>query len=67
MQRAIKFDQGVAKGDFSQIENVEDIDAVEVEYVDNPQVAIDEEKAKKVAKAFEDFDGNNNDNKEGKK
>ena len=67
MQRAIKFDQGVAKGDFSQIENVEDIDAVEVEYVDNPQVAIDEEKAKKVAKAFEDFDGNSKDNKEDKK
>lgn len=36
MQRAIKFDQGVIKGDFSEIENIEDIDAVEVEYVDNP-------------------------------
>lgn len=36
MQRAIKFDQGVMKGDFSEIDNIEDIDAVEVEYVDNP-------------------------------
>ena len=36
MQRAIRFDQGVVKGDFSQMETIEDIDAAEVEYVDNP-------------------------------
>ena len=56
LQRAIKFDQGVIKGDFSQMESVEDIDAVEVDYVDNPQEGIDEEKAKKVAEVFNDFD-----------
>ena len=36
MQRAIKFDQGVAKGDFTQFDSVEDIDNAEVEYIDNP-------------------------------
>lgn len=57
MQRAIKFDQGVAKDDFTQIESVEEIDSAEVEYVDNPQeVATDEETAKKVAEKFEGFD-----------
>lgn len=39
MQRAIKFDQGVVKGDFAEMDNIEDIDAVEVEYVDNPNNA----------------------------
>jgi recombination protein RecT len=56
MQRAIKFDQGIVKGDFSQMESVDDIDAVEVDYADNPQNGVDEEKAKKVAEAFNDFD-----------
>ena len=57
MQRAIRFDQGVAKGDFTQIESVEDIDAVEVEYVDNPQSdVVDKEKAKAVAEKFNDFE-----------
>jgi len=55
LQRAIKFDQGVIKGDFSQIESVEDIDSVEVDYADNPQGEVDPEKAKKVAEAFSDF------------
>lgn len=36
MQRAIKFDQGVVKGDFTEMETIEDIDAMEVDYVDNP-------------------------------
>lgn len=53
MQRAIRFDQGVAKGDFTQIENVEEIDAAEVEYVDNPQNESESKKA--TAKKFEDF------------
>ena len=35
MQRAIKFDQGVVKGDFTEMETIEDIDAMEVDYVDN--------------------------------
>lgn len=55
MQRAIKFDQGIAKGDFTQMENIEEIDAVEVDYDDNPNNDIDEEKAKKVAEQFKDF------------
>ena len=55
MQRAIKFDQGVAQGDFSQISTIEEIDNAEVEYMDNPQGDIDEAKAKEVEKKFEDF------------
>ena len=55
MQRAIKFDQAIVKGDFSQIESVDDIDAVEVDYVDNPQGDIDAQKAKDVARKFADF------------
>ena len=56
LQRAIRFDQGIAKGDFSQMDSIDDIDAVEVDYVDNPQGdAVDPEKAQAVAKAFEDF------------
>lgn len=55
MQRAIKFDQGVAKGDFTQMESVDEIDAAEVEYVDNENEVVDEEKAKKVADKFKDF------------
>ena len=58
VQRAIRFDQGVAKGDFSQMENIDDIDTVEVEYVDNPQNDVDKEKAKKVAETFKDFEKN---------
>ena len=54
MQRAIRFDQGIVKGDFTQIESVEDIDAVEVDYVDNKQT-VDDEKAKAVAEKFADF------------
>lgn len=37
MQRAIKFDQAVAKDDFTQFNNVEEIDAAEVAYVDRNQ------------------------------
>lgn len=60
MQRAIKFDQGVVKGDFSQMESVDEIDEAEVEYVDNPQESVDEEKAKEVAGKFADFQNNEN-------
>lgn len=56
MQRAIKFDQGVVKGDFTQIDNVEDIDAAEVDYVDNGnETEVSAEKAKEVADKFKDF------------
>lgn len=57
MQRAMKFDQSVVKGDFTQMESVEDIDAVDVEYIDNPQTQeVDETKAKEIANKFSDFD-----------
>lgn len=56
MQRAIRFDQGVVKGDFTKIENFDEIDAADVEYIDatngNP---VDEEKAKAVGEKFKDF------------
>lgn len=61
MQRAIRFDQGVAKGDFTKMDNIEDIDATEVDYVDNPEGSVDEAKAQAVADKFADF------NKEEKK
>jgi len=55
MQRAIRFDQGVVKEDFTQVENIEDVDAAEVEYVDNLEKGVDEEKAKQVADMFADL------------
>ena len=55
LQRAIRFDQGVVKGDITNIESIEEIDEADVEYVDNPQTAMDEEKAKEVAEKFADF------------
>ena len=42
MQRAIKFDQGVVKNDFTKMENIEDIDAAEVEYVDNDGMNVEQ-------------------------
>lgn len=55
LQRAIRFDQGVVKGDITNIESIEEIDEADVEYIDNPQTAVDEEKAKEVAEKFADF------------
>lgn len=55
MQRAIRFDQGVIKGDFTKIGNVEDIDAAEVDYVDNGETTVSPEKAEAVADKFKDF------------
>lgn len=56
MQRAIRFDQGVVKNDFTKIDNVEEIDAAEVEYIDNPSTpTIDENKAKEVGEKFKNF------------
>lgn len=57
LERAIKFDQGVAKGDFTQMESISDIDKAEVEYVDNPNTdEVDEAQAKRVADIFKDYD-----------
>ena len=55
MQRAIKFDQAIVKGDFSQMESFDEIDEAEAEYIDNPQNDIDEQKAKDVANKFANF------------
>lgn len=55
LQRAIRFDQCVVKGDFTNMENIDEIDDAEVEYVDNPENAKDEQKAKEVADMFSDF------------
>lgn len=56
MERALKFDQGTIKDDISNFNTVEDIDAVEVDYEDNPQNnEVDEEKAKTVAEKFNGF------------
>lgn len=55
MQRAIKFDQAIVKGDFSQMESFDEIDEAEAEYIDNPQNDIDEQKAKDVASVFANF------------
>jgi len=56
MQRAIKFDQGVIKGDFTKIDNVDDIDNADVEYVDNGnETEVSAEKAQAVADKFKDF------------
>jgi hypothetical protein len=47
------------------MESIEDIDAVEVDYVDNPQNGVDEKKAAETAAKFADFDApdGNKDNK----
>lgn len=58
MQRAIKFDQAVVKDDITQVESIEDIDAVEVEYTDNPDDAHAEAVTENVAPAQDLFEGN---------
>lgn len=55
LQRAIRFDQCVVKGDFTNMENIDEIDDAEAEYVDNPENANDEQKAKEVADMFSNF------------
>lgn len=59
MQRAIRFDQGAVKGDFTKIESIDEIDEAEVEYIDNPNTVdaeVEKEKAKKVADIFGNFE-----------
>ena len=58
LQRAIRFDQGVAKDDFTKMESVDEIDESEVEYVDSTVVddnTTDEKKIAEVEEKFKDF------------
>ena len=55
MQRAIRFDQGVVKNDFTKIDNIEEIDIADVEYIDNATNGVDEKKAKMIGDKFKDF------------
>ena len=64
MQRAIKFDQGVVKGDFTQMESFDEIDEAEVEYIDNPNGAPTEANQEEVDPSKDLFV---NDKKEDKK
>lgn len=64
MQTALKFDQSKVNLNSNDIGEL-NVDAFDAEYVDNPEEVVDEEKARKVAEAFNDFDApeNKNDNK----
>lgn len=64
MQTALKFDQSKVNLNSNDIGEL-NVDAFDAEYVDNPEVVVDEEKAKKVVEAFNDFDApeGNKDNK----
>lgn len=64
MQTALKFDQSKVNLNSNDIGEL-NVDAFDAEYVDNPEEVVDEEKAKKVAQAFNDFDApeGNKDNK----
>ena len=58
MQRAIRFDQGVVKNDFTQMNSIEEIDEAEVEYIDNPkgENPVSEERAKEIKDKFKNLD-----------
>lgn len=64
MQTALKFDQSKVNLNSNDIGEL-NVDAFDAEYVDNPEEVVDEEKARKVAEAFNDFDATdeNKDNK----
>lgn len=55
MQTALKFDQSKVNLNSNDIGEL-NVDAFDAEYVDNPEEIVDEEKARKVAEAFNDFD-----------
>jgi recombination protein RecT len=55
MQTALKFDQSKVNLNSNDIGEL-NVDAFDAEYVDNPEEVVDEEKARKVAEAFNDFD-----------
>jgi recombination protein RecT len=59
MQTALKFDQSKVNLNSNDIGEL-NVDAFDAEYVDNPEEVVDEEKAKKVAQAFNDFDAPEN-------
>lgn len=59
MQTALKFDQSKVNLNSNDIGEL-NVDAFDAEYVDNPEVVVDEKKAKKVAEAFNDFDAPEN-------
>lgn len=61
MQRAIKFDQGVVKGDFTQMESFDEIDEAEVEYIDNPNNSPTEATQEEVDPSKGLFGDDNND------
>lgn len=65
MQTALKFDQSKVNLNSNDIEEL-NVDAFDAEYVDNPEVVIDEQKAQDVSEKFADFDGTESgNNKEG--
>jgi hypothetical protein len=55
MQTALKFDQSKVNLNSNDIREL-NVDAFDAEYVDNPEEVVDEEKARKVAEVFNDFD-----------
>jgi recombination protein RecT len=59
MQTALKFDQSKVNLNSNDIGEL-NVDAFDAEYVDNPEEVVDEEKAKKVAEVFSDFDAPDN-------
>ena len=69
MQRAIRFDQGVVKNDFTQIESVEEIDDAEIVYADNPnsQTVVAEAATEEVDPSKDLFGDTPKDTKKGDK
>lgn len=69
MQRAIRFDQGVVKNDFTQIESVEEIDDAEIVYADNPnsQTVVTEAATEEVDPSKDLFGDTHKDTKKGEK
>lgn len=69
MQRAIRFDQGVVKNDFTQIESVEEIDEAEIVYTDNPnsQTVVAEAATEEVDPSKDLFGDATKDTKKGEK
>ena len=55
MQTALKFDQSKVNLNSNDIGEL-NVDAFDAEYVDNQEEVVDEEKARKVAEVFNDFD-----------
>lgn len=58
MQTALKFDQSKVNLNSNDIVEL-NVDAFDAEYIDNPEI-VDEEKARKVAEVFNDFEAQEN-------